>query len=91
VEVTLDAPCEEIVVDTGSGDVTVNVPRGFGADISFESGSGDFESDMPVTVREREHGSFRGRVGSGSARVTVETGSGDLRLAENASARRSSR
>jgi len=91
VEVTLDAPCEEILVDTGSGDVTVNVPRGFGADISFESGSGDFDSELPVTVREREHGSFRGRVGSGAARVVVETGSGDMRLAENAGSSRSRR
>jgi len=81
VEVALTAPCEEILVDTGSGDVTVQVPRGFGADISFESGSGSFDSDLPVTVRERERGSFRGRVGNGGARLVVETGSGDLRLA----------
>ena len=83
VEITLASACEEIIVDTGSGNVSVNVPQGFGADISFESGSGDFETDLPVTVREREHGSFRGRVGNGAARLVVDTGSGDLRLVAN--------
>jgi hypothetical protein len=83
VELTLASPCEELVVDTGSGDVAVNVPQGFGADISFESGSGDFACNLPVTVHEREHGSFRGRLGDGAARITVETGSGDMRLAAN--------
>ena len=62
---------------------TVRVPDDFGAEISFESGSGGFDSDLPVTVRERDHGSFRGRLGDGSARMVVETGSGGFRLASS--------
>ncbi len=84
VEIALTAPCEEIVVDTGSGDVTVRVPRGFGAEVAFDSGSGDFRTDLPVTIQRRERGTFRGRVGEGGARVAVETGSGSLRLASAA-------
>jgi hypothetical protein len=34
-------------------------------------------------VREKDHGSFRGRLRDGSGRIVVETGSGDLRLAAN--------
>jgi hypothetical protein len=63
--------------------VTVRVPDDMGADISFESGSGGFDTDLPVTVRERDHGSFRGRLRDGTGRIVVETGSGDLRLASN--------
>ncbi len=83
VEANLVARADRLEVSTGSGDVTLRVPEDFGADISFESGSGGFDTDLPVTVRHREGGSFRGQLGAGGARVVVETGSGDLKIAAN--------
>lgn len=80
VEVELLSDAQSLDIDTGSGDVVVHVPASFGADISFESGSGDFETTLPVTVREKDHGSFRGKLRDGSGRLVVETGSGDLKL-----------
>jgi len=90
VALGLDVMARAISVDTGSGDVTLRVPRDAGAEISFESGSGgiDAAEDLPVQMRKVEHGTYRGRLGDGSARVVVETGSGDLRLAANERTRR---
>jgi DUF4097 and DUF4098 domain-containing protein YvlB len=81
VDIGLAAAAEKIDVDTGSGDVTLRVPSNSGADISFETGSGGFHSELPVELREIDQGSYRGRLGNGSARVVVETGSGNLHLA----------
>jgi DUF4097 and DUF4098 domain-containing protein YvlB len=85
VEVDLIARASRVDIETGSGDVTLRVPDDFGADISFQSGSGGFDTDLPVTVRHREGGSFRGQLRDGGGSIVVETGSGDLRLASNRS------
>jgi len=80
VDIGLLAAAEKIGVDTGSGSVTLRVPSSLGADISFETGSGDFHTDLPVQIQQLRDGSYRGKLGDGSARVIVETGSGSLRL-----------
>lgn len=85
VALALQKMASSIAVDTGSGDVTLRVPRSAGADISFETGSGGFDfADLPVQIHKLEQGSYRGRLGDGSAHVVIETGSGDFRLASNA-------
>jgi len=81
VDIGLAAAADKIDVDTGSGDVTLRVPSSSGAEISFETGSGGFHSDLPVELHEVDEGTYRGRLGNGSARVVVETGSGSLHLA----------
>jgi len=84
VDLGLGSGARSIAVDTGSGDVTLRVPSTFGGDISFETGSGGFDYEgLPVTLRKLESGSYRGQVGDGSARVVIETGSGNFRLASN--------
>lgn len=85
VDLGLNSMAQSISVDTGSGDVTLRVPKTAGGEVSFETGSGGFDyEDLPVQLRKLEHGSYRGRFGDGSARVVIETGSGDFRLASNA-------
>jgi DUF4097 and DUF4098 domain-containing protein YvlB len=66
-----------------SGDVTLEVPRGFGADLSLNTVSGDINSDFPITLggsnRMSRH-SLNARIGDGGRRLDVSTVSGDLRL-----------
>ena len=80
VEVALSRDAKDVYVDTGSGSVTLRVPESIGADVDFETGSGDIDSDLPITIQRQERGSLKGRIGDGTARITVSTGSGGIRI-----------
>jgi hypothetical protein len=80
VELELRTDVERLVVDTGSGGVTVRVPDGLGAEIELETGSGRIQVDVPVSVRSAGRDSFRGRIGDGRGTVSIDTGSGGIRL-----------
>lgn len=66
-----------------SGDVTLEVPKGFEADLSLSTVSGDVDSDFPLTLggsgRMSRH-RVEARIGNGGRRLDVSTVSGDLRL-----------
>ena len=66
-----------------SGDVLLEVPKGFGADLSMSTVSGDINSDFPITLGGSSRWSRRrveARIGEGGRRLDVSTVSGDLRL-----------
>jgi hypothetical protein len=65
-----------------SGDVTLEVPNGFDADISMSTVSGDMNSDFPVTLGNgrMSHRRIEARIGNGGRRLDVSTVSGSLRL-----------
>jgi DUF4097 and DUF4098 domain-containing protein YvlB len=66
-----------------SGDVTLEVPRDFGADLSMTTVSGEIDSDFPITVGgngRMNRRSVDARIGAGGRRLDVSTVSGDLRL-----------
>jgi DUF4097 and DUF4098 domain-containing protein YvlB len=65
-----------------SGNVTLELPRDFGADLSMSTVSGDMNSDFPVTLGNgrMSHRRIEARIGGGGRRLDVNTVSGDLRL-----------
>jgi hypothetical protein len=65
-----------------SGDVTLAVPRDFGADLTMSTVSGDINSDFPITLGNgrMSRRSLSARIGSGGRRLEVSTVSGDLKL-----------
>jgi putative adhesin len=66
-----------------SGDVRLEVPKGFGADLSLTTVSGDIDSDFPITLGGSNRFSRRrveARIGEGGRRLDVSTVSGDLRI-----------
>lgn len=68
--------------ETMSGDVRVRLPAAVSARIEAETFSGRIRSDFG-TVKEPEHGpgrSLNATIGSGSARVNIETFSGDIEI-----------
>lgn len=81
VRVSLDGDVDDLSIDTGSGDVTVFVPRGLGAEIMAETGSGGIDTEVPITIRSKSRDSLRGTLGDGRGKVYLETGSGSIRLA----------
>jgi hypothetical protein len=80
VDVALLEDVEELVVDTGSGGVTIRAPAHLGAEIEVDTGSGGIDVDLPLEVREVKRNYLRGTVGDGRGRITVDTGSGGVRL-----------
>lgn len=70
-----------IHVDTGSGDVVLSVPEDYAGDVRLETNSGRLETGLPITLLRKNEDEIVGRIGEGgSARIEVDTGSGDIRI-----------
>jgi hypothetical protein len=68
-------------VNTFSGDVVLRLPASARGDIVFESFSGTFNSDLPVTMSSSSRRSFRGALnGGGSSDFRLNTFSGSVRI-----------
>lgn len=80
VEIDLSSDVDRLAVDSGSGGITIGVPSVLGAELSIETGSGRIDADVPVTVRRSGRRSLVGSIGDGRGRITIETGSGGVRL-----------
>jgi DUF4097 and DUF4098 domain-containing protein YvlB len=86
VEVDLGGDVERLRVQTGSGDVAISAPPSLGARLDFETGSGDLDSELPLSVTRTGREGASGVLGDGKGAIMVETGSGSLRLRRRAGA-----
>jgi DUF4097 and DUF4098 domain-containing protein YvlB len=73
--------------NTHSGELRLNLPPDFGAELSISTFNGAIESDFPITLKAGEHGIGASQskrinftVGRGSARIIAETFSGEITL-----------
>jgi hypothetical protein len=76
----LRGPVRELTVETGSGDISVRAPASLATEIEIETASGGIETDFPLQVTRHSPDHVVGRIGNGTGRVAIETGSGDVRL-----------
>jgi DUF4097 and DUF4098 domain-containing protein YvlB len=60
--------------------VTLTLPPSFSAEVEIQTGSGGIDLDFPVTVSRWERDVVRGTIGNGAGRLSVETGSGGIRI-----------
>lgn len=68
-------------IDTGSGGITLTVPPDFGAVVDLDASSGGIHSDLPLQITTlRRRSELRGTIGDGSAQVSIDTGSGTIRI-----------
>ena len=70
---------------SNSGRITLGVPADVGATVSLETFSGNVDSDFPVTMgagsnRTGHDSKFQFKIGSGRARITLESFSGNIRI-----------
>ncbi len=72
---------ENLVVDTGSGSVTVWIPEGAGAELEVDTGNGSIDLDFPVQIRRAGRDHVLGTIGDGRGSIRIDTGSGSVRLA----------
>jgi DUF4097 and DUF4098 domain-containing protein YvlB len=81
VDVSLVTTFRSLSIETGSGDVTLRVPPTVGAEVDLDTGSGDIDlGGLTLQVRRIEHDHVTGTLGDGKGRLSVETGSGNVRL-----------
>lgn len=72
----------EFLIDTGSGRVTLALPADASAEVRADTGSGHIDLDLgqQVEILHKDDDEIRFRVGSGAARVELDTGSGGIRI-----------
>jgi hypothetical protein len=64
-----------------SGGIVLDIPADADATVSVQTFAGEFESDFPVMLRETQGaGDFQFVIGSGAARVELESFAGLIRL-----------
>jgi len=81
VDVGLTATFRNLAIETGSGDVTLRVPPTIGAQVDLDTGSGEFDlGGLTLQVRRLEEDHISGTIGDGRGRLSIETGSGNVRL-----------
>jgi DUF4097 and DUF4098 domain-containing protein YvlB len=75
------APEGDWRLDTGSGNVTARLPATAAFDLHAHTGSGEIDSDHPLTVQGKlsKH-ELRAKVRGGGYLLDVGTGSGDIRI-----------
>jgi hypothetical protein len=80
VTLELQSVVQVLDVETGSGDVSIVAPPTTSARLEIETGSGDIESDFPLSVTRSGRHHLTATIGDGKGRVSVDTGSGGVRL-----------
>jgi lia operon protein LiaG len=83
VQLELLGDVQSLDVETGSGGVTIRAPATLNAQVNVETGSGGFQTDFEITTRRVSRNFVEGRIGEGKGRLTVEAGSGTVRLLKN--------
>lgn len=72
---------DDLNVETFSGDVTLRLPATARGDLAFDSFSGSFNSDLPVTMTTSSKRNFRGSLnGGGNSDLRLKTFSGDVNI-----------
>jgi DUF4097 and DUF4098 domain-containing protein YvlB len=72
---------DDLNVNTFSGDVTLRLPESARGDLTFDSFSGHFNSDLPVTLSSSSRRNFRGALnGGGNTDMRLKTFSGDVSI-----------
>jgi hypothetical protein len=69
--------------ETVNGGITVELPRGTGAEVTAKTINGNIETDFPITVEGRfSSRRMTGTIGGGGSRLWLETVNGSIRLLE---------
>jgi hypothetical protein len=62
--------------------VTIYAPANLGAQLEVDGGSGDVDIQVPLANRqvEEDDNSLRGTLGDGRGSISIDSGSGDVRI-----------
>jgi len=76
---------KEFVLSSSSGDINVSyrVPQDYGFLLDVATGTGTIIGDLAIKVEEINRRRLKGIVGTGQAKLIIETASGDVTIAES--------
>ena len=80
VNAELGGAIDRLIVDTGSGGVTLALPRDLDASLHIDTGSGGISVEHAVRVTRQSRRELQGVVGNGRGTVRIDTGSGSVRI-----------
>lgn len=83
IELQLTGTLSALKISTGSGDARVGLPANAGAQVHMTTGNGDLETDVPMEITQRRHGSLEGKIGNGAGTIEISTGSGSVSLVKS--------
>ncbi len=67
---------------TTSGEAYLSISKGAQADLKIETTSGEIGLDLPMVLKSASRNSLSGKLGSGGAKIEIETVSGDINIEE---------
>jgi hypothetical protein len=68
-------------LETGDGNVTLEVPGDLAADVSLHTGDGHIDLDVPLMAEGKlKQNEIRGKLNGGGKLMTIHTGDGSIRL-----------
>jgi DUF4097 and DUF4098 domain-containing protein YvlB len=68
-------------LETGDGNVSLEVPGDLAADVDLHTSDGHIDLDMPVTTEGKiREGEVRGKLNGGGSSLTIHTGDGSIHL-----------
>jgi DUF4097 and DUF4098 domain-containing protein YvlB len=68
-------------LETGDGNVSLEVPGDLAADVDLHTSDGHIDLDMPVTTEGKiREGEVRGKLNGGGSSLTIRTGDGSIHL-----------
>lgn len=71
-------------LETGDGNVTLELPGELAADVDLHTGDGHIDLDMPVTTAGKIRGNdVRGKINGGGSLLTIRTGDGSIHLGKS--------
>jgi len=79
-EIKVDGAAASIDAETFSGDIEVKLAQGAGGHVSFDSFSGELQSDSGMIARSSSRRRVTGDIGSGSNDYHFKTFSGDVHI-----------
>ncbi|MCX7708461.1 MAG: DUF4097 domain-containing protein [Clostridia bacterium] len=66
--------------NTSSGEVKLRLPENAEFDVQFDTSSGDFETNFPLTQNIKNRHEVRAKAGNGGSNITAHSSSGDLQI-----------
>lgn len=69
-----------VTADAGSGDITIGLPDNASLRVAIAARRSQITSEFPIEISRQSRDELRGTIGAGEGRLTVDTGSGRVRL-----------
>jgi DUF4097 and DUF4098 domain-containing protein YvlB len=75
-------PSKNYYLTTTSGEIYLSISKGAQSDLKIETTSGEISMNVPMVLKTASRSSLSGKLGSGGAKIEIETVSGDINIEE---------